>query len=43
LTAGAGGAPRAMICYDSPADARLVGHDGVRADVFDLALSDIDA
>jgi len=25
-----------MICYDSPAPARLVGPDGVRADVFDL-------
>jgi hypothetical protein len=34
--------PKVMICYDSPAEARLVGDGGVRADVFDLAENDID-
>jgi hypothetical protein len=39
----AGGALSVMICYDSPADARLTGVAGVRADVFDLATADIDS
>jgi len=38
-----GFAPRVMVCYDSPAEARLVGGGGIRADVFDLDDNDIDS
>jgi hypothetical protein len=42
LIARKGRPPHVMICYDSPAEARLVGKRGIRLDVFKLSKKDLD-